>query len=125
VIGDEVHLAVSRALLALDNLPDQLLNYPTRHNSMELVTVKTKFQVVISRSIRRRARVDIGDLLEASFENGRITFTPKTVIDRHLAEGMEDLAQGRIHGPYKSAAKAISALERRTGRQGKSPRKRK
>jgi len=35
---------------------------------MELVTVKTKFQVVIPRSIRRRARVDIGDLLEASFE---------------------------------------------------------
>ena len=92
---------------------------------MELVTVKTKFQVVIPQSIRMRVRLEIGDLLEASFENGRITFTPKTVIDRHLAEGMEDLAQGRIHGPYESATEAISALERRTGRQRKSPRKRK
>jgi AbrB family looped-hinge helix DNA binding protein len=49
---------------------------------MELVTVKTKFQVVIPQSIRKRVRLDIGDLLEASFENGKITFTPKTVVDR-------------------------------------------
>jgi AbrB family looped-hinge helix DNA binding protein len=92
---------------------------------MELVTVKTKFQVVIPQSIRKRARLDVGDLLEASFENGKITLTPKTVIDRHLAEGIEDLARGRTHGPYGSPAEAISALERRAGRRGKNPRKRK
>ena len=92
---------------------------------MELVTVKTKFQVVIPQSIRKRARLDVGDLLEASFENGKITFTPKTVIDRHLAEGIEDIAQGRTHGSYESAAEAISALERRTGGRNKKPRKRK
>jgi AbrB family looped-hinge helix DNA binding protein len=92
---------------------------------MELVTLKTKFQVVIPQSIRKRVRLDIGDLLEASFENGKITFTPKTVIDRHLAEGMEDLVHGRTHGPYASAAEAITALERRTGEGNKKPRKRK
>ena len=92
---------------------------------MELVTVKTKFQVVIPRSIRKRVRLDIGDLLEASFENGKITFTPKTIIDRHLAEGIEDLAQGRTHGPYQSPAEAISALERKVGGRSKKPRKRK
>jgi AbrB family looped-hinge helix DNA binding protein len=92
---------------------------------MELVTVKTKFQVVIPQSIRKRVRLDIGDLLEASFENGKITFTPKTVVDRHLAEGIEDIAQGRTHGPYESAREAISALERRAGGRNKKPRKRK
>jgi AbrB family looped-hinge helix DNA binding protein len=92
---------------------------------MELVTVKTKFQVVIPRGIRKRAHLDIGDLLEAAFENGKITFTPKTVIDRHLAEGLEDIAQGRTHGPYKSASEAISALERKVGRRNKNSRKRK
>ncbi|HEY4904667.1 MAG TPA: AbrB/MazE/SpoVT family DNA-binding domain-containing protein [Candidatus Sulfotelmatobacter sp.] len=91
---------------------------------MELVTVKSKFQVVIPQSIRKRVRLDIGDLLEADYENGKITLTPKTVIDRHLAEGLKDLADGRTHGPYSSAAAAISALERRTGR-GKNSRKRK
>jgi AbrB family looped-hinge helix DNA binding protein len=92
---------------------------------MELVTVKTKFQIVIPQSIRKRVRLDIGDLLEAAFENGRIIFTPKTVIDRHLAEGLEDIAKGRTHGPYESAAQAITALEHRAGKRSKSPRKRK
>jgi len=92
---------------------------------MELVTVKTKFQVVIPQSIRKRVGLDVGDLLEASFENGKITFTPKTVIDRHLAEGIEDLAQGRTHGPYESVSEAISALEHRAARRNKKPRKRK
>jgi AbrB family looped-hinge helix DNA binding protein len=92
---------------------------------MELVTVKTKFQVLIPQSIRKRVRLDVGDLLEASFENGKITFTPKTVIDRRLAEGLNDLAHNRTHGPYESAAAAISALERRVGRRNKNQRKRK
>jgi AbrB family looped-hinge helix DNA binding protein len=92
---------------------------------MELVTVKTKFQIVIPQSIRKRVRLDIGDLLEAAFENGKITFTPKTVLDRHLAEGLEDLARGRTHGPYESATEAVSALERRTVKRNKNPRKRK
>lgn len=81
---------------------------------MELVTVKTKFQIVIPQSIRQLANIGIGDLLEAGIENGKITFTPKSVIDRHLAEGLSDLAAGRSHGPYKTAAEGITAMERRT-----------
>ena len=81
--------------------------------------------MVIPQSIRKRVRLDIGDLLEASFENGKITFTPKTVIDRHLAEGLEDLAQGRTHGPYDSASEAVSALERTAGPRNRNARKRK
>jgi AbrB family looped-hinge helix DNA binding protein len=90
---------------------------------VELVTVKTKYQIVIPLNIRKHVRVEVGDLLEASFENGRITLTPKTVIDRRLAEGLEDLAAGRTHGRYNSAATAISALERRTSKRKKEPRK--
>ena len=80
---------------------------------MELVTVKTKFQIVIPRSIREAAGVDIGDLLEAKVEHGKITFSPKSVVDRHLAEGLTDLKMGRSHGPYASAKEAIAALESR------------
>lgn len=80
---------------------------------MELVTVKTKFQIVIPQSIRELANVGIGDLLEAGIENGKITFTPKSVVDRHLAEGLADLAAGRSHGPYATAPQAIAGLERR------------
>jgi len=80
---------------------------------MQLVTVKTKYQIVIPRAIREQAGVGIGDLLEAKVEKGKITFAPKSVLDRHLAEGLEDLKKGRTHGPYKSAKDAIAALEAR------------
>ena len=80
---------------------------------MQLVTVKTKYQIVIPRAIREQAGVGIGDLLEAKVEKGKITFAPKSVLDRHLAEGLEDLKKGRTHGSYKSAKEAILALEAR------------
>jgi AbrB family looped-hinge helix DNA binding protein len=65
---------------------------------VELVTVKTKYQIVIPQSIRKKAGVDVGDLLEAKVENGKITFSPKSVVDRHSAEGLDDLKHGRTHG---------------------------
>lgn len=86
---------------------------------MQLVTVKTKYQIVIPRAIREQAGVGIGDLLEARVERGKITFAPKSVLDRHLAEGLEDLKHGRTHGPYKSAKEAIAALEVRAKKHAK------
>ncbi len=81
---------------------------------MDIVTVKNKFQIVIPHHVRERLRVEVGDLLEAGVENGKIIFTPKSLIDRHVAEGLEDARRGRTHGPYDSAAQAITALEART-----------
>ncbi len=89
---------------------------------MELVTIKTKYQIVIPQGIRKRVPLDVGDLLEASFEDGKIVFTPKSVIDRHLAEGLKDIAKGRTHGPYKSADKAIAALDRKAAARNKTSR---
>lgn len=86
---------------------------------MQLVTVKNKFQIVIPRAIREQAGVGVGDLLEAKVEKGKITLVPKTILDRHLAEGLEDLARGRTHGPYKSAKEAVQALEIRAKRRVK------
>ena len=86
---------------------------------MEIVTVKNKFQIVIPQHIREQVHLEVGDLLEAGIEDGKITFTPKSLIDRRLAEALSDLKQGRTHGPYRNAADAIKALERRAGRQVK------
>jgi antitoxin component of MazEF toxin-antitoxin module len=77
---------------------------------------------VIPQHVREQVRVEIGDLLESSVENGKITFTPKSLIDRHLAKGLEDLKQGRTHGPYANARDAIKALETRTKRHAKKRR---
>lgn len=89
---------------------------------MDIVTVKNKFQVVIPQHIRERVHIEVGDLLEASVEGGRITFTPKTLVDRHVAEGLEDLRRGRTHGPYTTASDAIKALEARSKRHARKRR---
>ncbi len=86
---------------------------------MDIVAVKTKFQIVIPQHIREQLPVEIGDLLEASVEDGKITFTPKSLVDRHLAEGLEDAKRGRTHGPYANARDAIRALETRAKRYTK------
>ena len=86
---------------------------------MNIVTVKNKFQIVIPQHVRELAHIEIGDLLEAGVEGGKIVFTPKSLIDRHTAEGLEDLRKGRTHGPYESAKEAIAALNARAKRRAK------
>jgi AbrB family looped-hinge helix DNA binding protein len=49
---------------------------------MEIVTVKDKYQVVIPQAIREKLGISRGDVLEAKVERGRLTYTPKTIIDR-------------------------------------------
>ena len=68
---------------------------------MSLVKVKEKFQVTLPAAIRQKAGVDVGDLLEATVQGKRITFTPKVAVDRafveqRLAEGLEDVKKGRV-----------------------------
>jgi AbrB family looped-hinge helix DNA binding protein len=90
---------------------------------MDFVTVKNKFQIVIPRHVRERINVEIGDILEAGIEDGKIIFTPKSLVDRHVAEGLEDARKGRTHGPYGTAEDAVSALETRAKRRGQKRRK--
>ena len=90
---------------------------------MDLVTVKTKFQIVIPQHVREQMHIEIGDILEAGVEVGKIIFTPKSLVDRHLAEGLEDARRGRTHGPYGSATEAVAALEARARRRGQKRRK--
>jgi AbrB family looped-hinge helix DNA binding protein len=49
---------------------------------MAIVTVKNKYQVVIPQAIREELGISPGDMLEAKVERGRLTYTPKAVIDR-------------------------------------------
>ena len=86
---------------------------------MDIVTVKNKFQIVIPQHVRELVHVEVGDILEAGVEDGKITFTPKSLIDRHLTEGLEDAKKGRTHGPYSSADEAITALNARAKRHVK------
>ncbi len=77
---------------------------------MSIVTVKNKYQVVIPRALRERAGVNIGDLLEAKVERGKITFTPKSLVDRGVAQSLEDFKRGRAHGPFSTHEELLQAL---------------
>jgi AbrB family looped-hinge helix DNA binding protein len=83
---------------------------------MSIVTVKNKFQVVIPQSVREQIGVAVGDIFEAKVERGRITFTPKSVVDRAIAEGLEDVQKGRVRGPFKTVDEMIESLKGRKRR---------
>ena len=79
---------------------------------MPLVKIKTKYQVTLPTELRKRVGVQIGDLLEARVERGKITLTPKTVIDRGIAESLEEFKKGRSYGPFDTAEEMLVSLQR-------------
>lgn len=56
---------------------------------MSLIKVRPNGQVTLPSSLRERAKLRVGDLLEAKLEKGRITLTPASLIDRHITESQE------------------------------------
>ena len=79
---------------------------------MPLVRVKEKYQVTLPASVRRKAGLAVGDLLEANVKGKKITLTPKSVVDRELALALEDVRKGRVYGPFSSAKEVIQSLHR-------------
>lgn len=77
---------------------------------MAIIRVKTKGQVTIPTALRTRLGVAVGDLLEAEVEGNVITLTPKTLVDKRLAEGLSDIKAGRVKGPFKTAEDLLAAL---------------
>lgn len=79
---------------------------------MPLVKVKHKYQVTLPPEARKELGLEVGDLLEAQVERGKITLTPKSVVDREIARGLQDIKKGRVRGPFKTANEAIRALKK-------------
>lgn len=77
---------------------------------MPLVKIKEKYQVTLPASVRQKAGVAVGDLLEAKVQGKKITLTPKSVIDRELAKALEDVRKGRVYGPFRSVKAMLGAL---------------
>jgi AbrB family looped-hinge helix DNA binding protein len=79
---------------------------------MPLVSVKNKYQIVIPLNVRKKIGLHVGDLLEAAVERGKITFTPKAVVDRSIAESLKDFKQGRHYGPFETTAELVTSLHK-------------
>lgn len=79
---------------------------------MSLVAIKSKYQIVIPAKLRKAAGLNVGDFLEADFENERLTFVPQTILDRELTESLEDFRMGRTSGPFSTVEELISHLRK-------------
>ena len=77
---------------------------------MPLVTVKTKYQVTLPTSVRKQAKIAVGDFLEAAVERGKITLTPKSLIDRELALALEDVKRGRVSPTFDTVEESLRWL---------------
>ena len=81
---------------------------------MAAVKIGISRQVVIPKKIHDELGLTPGDYLEVELQEGKVILTPKTLVDKQiekrLAEGLEDLKQGRTYGPFDSAKDMIRSL---------------
>lgn len=90
---------------------------------MSVVKITRNFQVSIPKEIRDRLGIEEGDLIEMIEQDGRILMVPKRLIDADQAwfwtrewqdgerEADEDIREGRVSGPFKTADDLMKHLE--------------
>ena len=83
---------------------------PGREATRQFVRVKRKFQVTLPTSVRRRAGVRVGDLLEARVDGDKISLTPMSLVESELRLALAEVKQGRIKGPFKTAEAVVRSL---------------
>ncbi len=93
------------------------------------VKIRHEGQVTIPTSVRRRAGLSEGDLVDFAFSDGKIVITPRSVVDRSgfpTAEGEYTAAQRRVidsglaegekgpfYGPFKSGDEIAAFINKK------------
>ena len=101
-----------------------------------LVKVHRKGQMTLPTRLRNLAGISEGDLLQATFQRGKIVITPTMVIDRSkfpgaddeytpaqrraidrgIAQSEKEYKQGKSSGPFTSHAEFVDALHKASAR---------
>lgn len=77
-----------------------------------LIRVKDKFQITLPAALRSRAKIRIGDMVSASFEdNGDIRLRAQSVVDRSVAEGLADVEAGRVSEPFDTVDEMLNSMK--------------
>jgi len=89
------------------------------------VTVKNKTPLVVPPALRRQAGFKSGQEVEFKVSGGVISISPKLptaddeytpeqrrVVDAQLAEGLDDIKAGRVHGPFATHKEFIASLHK-------------
>lgn len=77
-----------------------------------VVKLGTSRQVIIPKKIHDRLGLEPGDYLEVELLNDKVILTPKALVEKRLAEALEDVKHGRVHGPFRSAKEMVRSLRR-------------
>src|SRR5262249_21311064 len=106
--------------------------------------IQHKGQVTIPTRVREQAGLGKGDLVEFSYQHGKIIITPKVIIDRskfpsaddeytpaqrriidaRLAKSDEDIKRGRVYGPFETHKEFIAALHQQAAKPARKKTKR-
>ena len=93
--------------------------------------IQNKGQVTIPTHVREQAGLSKGDIVEFSYQRGKIVITPKLVIDRsqfpnadgdytpaqrkvidlEITKSLEDVNKGRTFGPFATADDMIASMK--------------
>jgi AbrB family looped-hinge helix DNA binding protein len=89
------------------------------------VVVTSKDELIVPRSVRRKAGIKTGDRVEFKVSGGVINIVPKLpsaddeytptqrkIVDARLKLSLEAVKKGRTAGPFDTAAEMATALNR-------------
>ena len=86
---------------------------------MPVVKVGVSRQVVIPKKIHDKLGLAPGDYLEVELRDNKVVLTPKALIEKRLAEGLEDIKKGRVSPAFTS----VQAMVRHRNRQARKLKK--
>jgi AbrB family looped-hinge helix DNA binding protein len=96
----------------------------------ELIQVRKKSQLTLPLSVRRKLKIEEGDLLDVNVRNGEIVLRPKKLVDKEQAwfwtkrwqegerQADEDIKAGRVYS-FPDAKSAVAYLNDRANRKKK------
>ncbi len=97
---------------------------------VELIQIRKKSQITLPLSVRRKLKIEEGDLLDVNVRDGEIVLRPKKLIDKDQAwfwtkrwqegerQADEDIKAGRVYS-FPDAKSAIAYLHERTDQKKK------
>ena len=83
-----------------------------RSRPLPVVKIGVSRQVVIPKKLHDQLGLSPGDYLEVGLEGDRLVLTPKALVEKRLAESLDDIRQGRVHGPFRSVPALLRSLRR-------------
>ena len=81
---------------------------------MDVVKIGTSRQIVIPKKLHDKLGLSPGNYLEVKLKGHQLILTPKALIDKRLAEGLDDIKKGKVIGPFNTADEALDALKGKT-----------